>query len=175
MKMTETKTGKAGTDFTKYFTDQVKDIYWAEKNVVPGIRKMCSATTNKELLAAFEKQLEESTGQLESIRKIFEIMEKRPVGKKCAAMEGLLKEADEAIEGTDDGSFVRDVALIMISQKIEHYEIATYGTLRVLAGYMPQAKKLQPLLAELLDQEKITDAFLTEVAQTQIYRQASKE
>ncbi len=168
-------TRKVNSDYTKYFIDQLKDIYWAEKHIVPGLKKMCNATTNQELLAAFTKHLDESPRQMECVEQIFAILGKRPTAKHCAAMEGLLKEAEDAIEGTEEGTFVRDAALIMAAQKIEHYEIATYGTLRVLAGYMAKAKQLQPLFQELLDQEKSTDNYLTELAEAQINRQASEE
>ncbi len=170
-----TATTKVKSDYSKYFIDQLKDIYWAEKHIVSGLKKMCRATTNKELLAAFTKHLDESPRQMESIEQIFAILGKRPTTKHCAAMEGLLKEAEDAIEGTEEGTFVRDAALIMAAQKIEHYEIATYGTLRVLAGYMAEAKELQPIFQELLDQEKSTDSYLTELAETEINRRAATE
>lgn len=172
---TATAKTKVKSDFCEFFIDQLKDIYWAEKHIVQGLKKMCQATTNQELRTLFEQHLEDSPQQMERIKQLFEVFGKRPVTKICAAMEGLLKEAEEVMKSTDEGTFLRDVALILAAQKIEHYEIATYGTLYVLAGYLPEKKKLQPLLKELLDDEKQTDMNLTKVAEAEINCQASKE
>lgn len=173
--MSTTATTEVKSDFTTFFTDQLKDIYWAEKHIVPGLKKMCKATTDSKLRAAFEEHLAQSEEQLRNVERLFEILGRRPAAKTCAAMEGLLKEAGEVIESTEKGSFVRDAALIMAAQKIEHYEIATYGTLCVLAGYLEESEELQPLLREILDQEKKADIMLSKLAEEQINRHAARE
>lgn len=172
---TTAKSKKSSSEFCDFFIDQLKDIYWAEKHIAQGLKKMCPATTNGELRTIFEQHLADSTQQIERIKQLFELMDKRPSTKVCAAMEGLLKEAEEVLKSTEEGTFLRDAALIMAAQKIEHYEIATYGTLCVLAGYLPEKKQLQAILKELLDEEKKTDTQLTKVAESTINRQASKE
>ncbi len=136
---------------------------------------MCPATTNEELRSIFEQHLADSAQQIDRIKQLFELMDKRPSTKECAAMKGLLEEAEEVLKSTEEGSFLRDAALIMAAQKIEHYEIATYGTLCVLAGYLTEKKPLQTFLKELLDEAKKADLQLTKVAESTINRQASKE
>ncbi len=172
---TATAKPRVKSEFCDYFIDQLKDIYWAEKHIAQGLKKLHRAASNEQLCAIFEQHLADSPSHIERVEQLFEILGKRPTAKKCAAMEGLLKEAEEVLESTEEGTFLRDAALIMSAQKIEHYEIATYGTLCVLAGYMPERRKLQSILKELCEEERATDLKLTEVAEAEINSQASKE
>lgn len=160
--------------FRAFLLDALRDIYWAEKHIVKGLQKMQRAATCERLIAAFKKHEEESPGQLELLERIFEALGHKAVAKKCEAMEGLLKETDEVIEETEKDSPIRNAALILCAQKIEHYEIATYGTLRALAGYLPE-KEVQRMLGKLLEEEKKTDLLLTELAERFVNEPASEE
>ncbi len=160
--------------FRAFFVDALKDIYWAEKHLVKGMQKMQQAATCKRLIAALKKHEQESPEQLARLERIFELLGCKASAKKCEAMEGLLKETDSVIEETEQDSFVRNAALILCAQKIEHYEIATYGTLHALADYLPE-KEVRQLLGELLEEEKKTDCLLTEIAEQYVNQPASEE
>ncbi|HEY9176357.1 MAG TPA: ferritin-like domain-containing protein [Flavipsychrobacter sp.] len=161
-------------ELMKLFTDSLKDIYWAEKQLVKSLKKMAKAATADEVRSAFEEHMTQTEGQVERLEQVFEIIEKKAVGKKCHAMEGLVTEAEELIEETEDGSETRDVALIAAAQKVEHYEIASYGTLRLLAQVLGY-KKAVNLLQETLDEEKETDKTLTEIAENFVNEAALQE
>ncbi|MCM1300849.1 MAG: ferritin-like domain-containing protein [Alistipes senegalensis] len=167
-------TGDAVSDFHTFFVDALKDIYWAEEHLKTGLRKMCEASTSSELAAAFKKHYNEGDGQLAELESIFSLLGEKAEGKKCEAMAGLLKEAEEIIEDTKRNSFVRDAGLILAAQKVEHYEIATYGTLRALAVYLPE-KKIQKLLDTILAEEKKTDVALTKLAEAFVNECAAVE
>ena len=114
------------------FQDLLKDIYWAEKHLTKALSKMARASFNEDLREAFESHLEETKMQVNHVEKCFSLINTKPIAKKCQAIEGLVKEGEEAI--TDYGkSNARDAALIAIAQKVEHYEISAYGTLRTMA------------------------------------------
>ena len=125
-------TGKTGkmedSEFHDFFVDELKDIYWAEKHLVKALPKMKKAATSPELAAAFEKHTQETQMHIETLEQVFELLGEKAVAKKCDAMAGLLEEANGIIEDTDKGTMVRDAGLILAAQKVEHYEIATYGT-----------------------------------------------
>lgn len=156
------------------FTNSLKDINWAEKQLVKALKKMSKAATSAELGKAFEAHMAQTEGHVDRLAKVFESIGKKAVSKKCEAMEGLIKEAEELIEETEKGSEVRDVALIAAAQKVEHYEIATYGTLKTLAMHLG-LKNAQKLLAQTLDEEKQTDSLLTEIAEAGVNKEASGE
>lgn len=160
--------------FRKFFTEALQDIYWAEKHVPEGLKKMQQAATCKRLIAALKKHESESPEQLALLEQIFAALGEKPKAKKCEAMAGLLKETDAAIEDTEQDSFVRNAALILCAQKIEHYEIATYGTLRALAAYLPE-QEIGQLLGDLLEGEKKADVLLTEIAEAYVNQPASEE
>lgn len=160
--------------FRKFFIEALQDIYWAEKHIPKGLQKMQKAATCKRLIAAFKKHEEESPEQLALLEQVFAALGEKAVAKKCDAMEGLMKETDSVIEDTEKDSFVRNAALILCAQKIEHYEIATYGTLCALAGYLPE-REVQQLLGDILAQEKKTDVSLTEIAEAYVNQPASEE
>ena len=122
--------------FREFFLDQIKDVYWAEKHLSSGLKKMKKAATSPKLAAAFEKHIEETAGQIERLKRVFELLGKTPQAKKCEAMEGLVSEAESMIEDTRKDSYTRDAGLILAAQKAEHYEIASYGSLKVFAEMM---------------------------------------
>lgn len=168
-------TGKMkDSEFHEFFVDELKDIYWAEKHLVKALPKMKKAATSPELAAAFDKHTAETQVHIETLEKVFELLEEKPVAKKCEAMEGLLAEADSIIEDTDEGTMIRDAGLILAAQKVEHYEIGTYGTLRTFAECMGHTDVVD-LLQQTLDNEKATDVALTQVAEASINDEAVAE
>lgn len=155
------------------YLDELKDIYDAENQLLKALPKMAKTAENEELSAAIEQHLDQTQSQIERLEQIFEELEEKPKGKKCEAMKGLLEEAKSMMEEAEDAD-VRDAAIIAAAQKVEHYEIATYGTLRTYAellGFDEQAELLQ----ETLDEEKETDENLTELAVTCINLEAEDE
>jgi len=146
------------------FVAELKDIYHAENQLVKALPKMAKAATSEELRAGFETHLEETEGQVERLDKIFEMLDMAPRGKKCEAMQSLIKEGKEMME-EDAEDAVLDAALIAAAQKVEHYEIASYGTLRTYAQMLGM-DEAAALLQETLDEESATDEKLTELAQT---------
>ena len=157
-------TSPAQTEFHCFFVDQLKDIYWAEKHLKKGLKKMSKAAPSPKLRDAFEKHYNEGDKQIAELETIFGLMGEKPETKRCEAMAGLLEEADGMISDTQKNSFVRDAGLILAAQKVEHYEIATYGTLRALAAYLPE-KKIRKMLETILAGEKKTDELLTRIAE----------
>lgn len=144
------------------FVDQLRDILWAEKELVKALPKMAKAANDADLSEAFSNHLEETRNQVGRLEKIFRGMDLAPRGKKCPAMEGLLKEADELSEDYKDSSAL-DAALITAAQKVEHYEIGTYGTLRAFARRLGYDEAAQ-LLTETLEEEGNADHALTRIA-----------
>ena len=168
-------TGKMkDSEFHEFFVDGLKDIYWAEKHLSKALPKLKKAATSEELAQAFEKHTEETKEHIARLEQIFELLEEKAVAKKCEAMEGLVKEAESIVEETDKGTMVRDAGLIMAAQKVEHYEIASYGTLRTFAEIMGHTEVVD-LLDQTLENEKATDVILTEVAVSSINQPASEE
>lgn len=162
------------SEFHKFFTDELKDIYWAEKHLTKALPKMKKAATSPELAAAFEKHTQETKVHIETLEKVFELLGEKPVAKKCDAMEGLVSEANSIIEDTEEGTMIRDAALILAAQKVEHYEIGTYGTLRTFAQNMGHTAVVK-LLQQTLDNEKATDVALTTIAEGSINEEAAEE
>ncbi len=151
------------------FLDELKDIYDAEHQLVKGLPKMAKAAENEELQAAFEEHLTETEAQIERLDRVFEAIDEKPSRKTCKAMKGLLEEAKELIE-EDAG----DAALIAGAQKVEHYEIATYGSLAAWARLM-QNDEAAELLEETLDEEKSADEKLTEIAESAVNIEENEE
>jgi ferritin-like metal-binding protein YciE len=156
------------------FVDELKDIYWAEKHLTKALPKLQKAATSEELQEAFETHLEQTIGQIERLEEVFELLEEPPRAKKCEAMEGLVKESQSVIEDTEKGTATRDVALIIAAQKVEHYEIAAYGSLVQLAKTL-EKNDIADILAETLAEEKETDELLTGIAENDINYQATTE
>jgi ferritin-like metal-binding protein YciE len=154
--------------------DELKDIYWAEKHLVKTLPKMEKAATTNELKKAFADHLEATRGHVTRLEKAFELLGKKAQAKKCEAMDGLTKEGESIIEDTEKGSMTRDVGLIMAAQKVEHYEIATYGSLAQLAKTLGKTE-LKDLLGKTLDEEKEADDLLTRIAENNINVEAKEE
>src|SRR5205085_5217034 len=145
------------------FVDELKDLYNAENQLTKALPKMAKAAASEELRAAFENHLAETEHQVERLETIFKQLETSPKGKKCKAMVGLIEEGKEIIE-VDGEDAVKDAALIAAAQKVEHYEIAGYGTVRTYAQLLG-LDEAASLLQETLDEEAAADEKLTEIAQ----------
>jgi len=145
------------------FEDLLKDIYWAEKHLTKALPKMAKAAFNEDLRSAFDSHLEETEQQVKRIEQCFELLDKKAVAKKCDAMEGLIKEGEGVIEELSEGH-ARDAGLIAAAQKVEHYEISAYGTLRTMATVLGKAQCAE-LLAETKDEEAHADKHLTELSE----------
>jgi ferritin-like metal-binding protein YciE len=168
--------GAAGgsTQLEKFFHDSLKDIYWAEKHLVKALGKMQKAATTDELKNAIEEHIGQTEEHATRLEQVFEMLGKKPQAKKCEAMEGLIKEGESIVEETEAGSMTRDSGVIMAAQKVEHYEIATYGTLRQLAITMGQ-EQVAEILSQTLEEEKETDQVLTRIAENDINWEAEQE
>jgi ferritin-like metal-binding protein YciE len=148
------------------FEDQLKDIYWAEKALIKALPKMIKNATSGELVDALENHLSETENQVSRLEKVFQSIDKKASAKKCDAMDGLIKEGQEIMESCEEGAMC-DAGIISASQKIEHYEIATYGTLRQFAETLG-LKEAEALLEETLNEEKAADQKLSEVAKSAV-------
>lgn len=157
--------------FQELFLDSLKDIYWAEKHLLKALPRMRKAATSAALQQAFEEHTTVTQQQVQRLEQVFEALGKKAQGKKCEAMDGLTKEAESVISDTQKGSMTRDVGLIMAAQKVEHYEIASYGSLATLAATMGNAQ-IKELLGQTLQEEKDTDELLTQLAENNINQQA---
>jgi len=146
------------------FVDELKDIYSAEKQAVKAFPRLAKAVQSEELKQAMQDHLEQTKGQVERLDRIFEILEERSSGKTCEGMKGLVEEAQSQLEEIEKGP-VLDCAMIGALQRIEHYEIAAYGTAATLAEAMGK-DEIKELLGETLEEEKETDERLTQVAQS---------
>jgi len=171
MKKTTSKTAEGLRDL---FEDELKDIFWAEKALTKAIPKMIKNATSEDLVNALQQHLEVTKGHVERCEQIFDQLGMPARGKKCEAMAGLIKEGDEIVSETEKGSITRDAGIISAGQKIEHYEIATYGTLKTLAGVLGYDEAAE-LLEATLQEEKNADSKLTEVAESSINQSASRE
>jgi ferritin-like metal-binding protein YciE len=148
------------------FEDEFRDIYWAEKALVKALPKMAKAATAQSLIDAIEKHLTETEEHVQRAEEIFSILGKEPRGKKCEGMAGLIEEANSLIEDTTEGP-MRDAAIISAAQKVEHYEISAYGTLRTFAKTLG-LNEIVSMLEQTLEEEKMTDSSLTELAESSI-------
>jgi ferritin-like metal-binding protein YciE len=157
-----------------FFIEELRDIYWAEKHLVKALPKLEKATTSEELATAFADHLAVTEEQVTRLEKVFELLGEKPRGKKCEAMEGLVKEAESVIKDTEEGTFTRDVALIVSAQKVEHYEIAAYGGLTTLAKTLGK-DEIASILGEILEEEKEADELLTNIAESSINLSAASE
>ncbi len=156
------------------FLDELKDIYWAEKHLLKALPKMAKAATSDKLRQAFTDHLETTKGHVTRLEEAFELLGEKAQAKKCEAMSGLTKEGDSIIEDTEKGTLTRDVGLIMAGQKVEHYEIATYGSLKQLAKTLGK-NDIAELMAQTLEEEKEADELLTGIAENNINQQAASE
>ncbi|MEP6806470.1 MAG: ferritin-like domain-containing protein [Flavobacterium sp.] len=152
----------AATELRGLFIDSLKDIYWAENALVGALPKMAANATAASLATAIKEHHAVTQNQITRLEKVFEIVGEKAEGKKCEAMAGLLKEGDSILEETVPGA-VRDAGIIAASQKIEHYEIATYGTLVAFAKTLGENDAAK-LLTQTLAEEKEADCLLNDVA-----------
>jgi ferritin-like metal-binding protein YciE len=158
----------------EFFVEQLQDIYWAEKKLVKTLPKLRKAATSQQLKNAFDNHLEQTKHHVSRLENIFGMIGEKAKAKKCLAMAGIVDEGADIIDETEEGTAQRDVALIFAAQKAEHYEMATYGGLATLAktlGYT-DAKEI---LGQTLSEEKEADTLLTQIAESGINLQASKE
>lgn len=158
----------------KFFVDALKDIYYAENAIIEALEKMHEAATTEELKDAFEDHQLQTKKHVSRLEKVFKLIDETPEKKECEAIKGLIKEGEEVIKSTKEGSMTRDAALIIAAQKVEHYEIATYGGLAQLAITMGH-DKVADLLEKTLQEEEDTDYNLTEIAETSINFDAEQE
>ena len=163
----------AADGLRELFVDSLKDIYWAEKALVKALPKMAKNATSENLIEAINSHLSETEKQVTRLEKVFAAVGEKVAAKKCDAMEGLIKEGEGIIEETVAGP-VRDAGIIAASQKIEHYEIATYGTLSAFAETLGENEAMD-LLEATLAEEKNADKHLTEVAYNAINFDAASD
>jgi len=168
--------GKGASDsrLKEFFIDELKDIYWAEKHLVKTLPKMKKAATSSELQNAFEEHLEVTKTHVTRLEDAFEALGEKAQAKKCEAMEGITKEGESIIEDTEEGTSTRDVGLILAAQKVEHYEISTYGGLHQLAITLG-LEDVADILEQTLEEEKETDEKLTEIAENSVNYEAAEE
>jgi ferritin-like metal-binding protein YciE len=152
--------------FKKLFIDELKDIYWAEKALAKAFPKMISKITSDDLIDAFEDHVAETEQQLTRLEEVFSALGVKAEAKKCEAMVGLIKESEQIIDETEEGP-VRDAGIISAVQKIKHYEIATYCTLRSFATALSEVEA-ESLLEDILNEEKDMDEKLSELAESLI-------
>ncbi|MFC4478699.1 ferritin-like domain-containing protein [Flavobacterium chungangensis] len=181
-KSTAAKTSSKGTVKAKssaaeglreLFVDSLKDIYWAEKALVKALPKMAKNATSENLISAINEHLLVTQEQVARLEKVFTSVGEKAAAKKCDAMEGLIKEGESIMEETEKGP-VRDAGIIAASQKIEHYEIASYGTLAAFAATLGEDDAVL-LLEKTLSEEKQADVTLTEAAYNTINFDAKEE
>ena len=163
----------AAEGLRELFVDSLKDIYWAEKALVKALPKMAKNATSQNLIDAINDHLKVTQDQVSRLEDVFASVGEKATAKKCDAMEGLIKEGEGIIEETEPGA-VRDAGIISASQKIEHYEIATYGTLASFAKTLGEDEAVS-LLVQTLNEEKEADITLTEAAYNTINFDANEE
>lgn len=152
------------------YVDELRDLYNAETQLVKALPKMAKASSNAELRQGFEEHLRQTSGHVSRLEQIFEMLDEKPTGKKCLGMDGLVKEGAETMK-QDYEPAVLDAAIIAAAQRVEHYEIAGYGTARTFAQLLGEDEHVS-LLEQTLEEEKQTDEKLTQLAE-EINRQAA--
>lgn len=144
--------------------EELRDLLDAEKQVTKALPKMAKAASSDELRAAFEEHLEQTATQLARLNQVFDQIGEKPRAKKCEAMQSIIEEGEQMMEEAEEGP-TRDALLIASAQKVEHYEMAAYGTARTYANLLGHSEAAD-LLDETLEQEKQTDLRLTEIAES---------
>jgi ferritin-like metal-binding protein YciE len=153
------------------YIDELRDLYNAETQLVKALPKMAKGSSNAELRQGFEEHLRQTSEHVARLEQIFEMLGEKPSGKKCLGMEGLVKEGAETLK-EDYGDEVKDAAIIGAAQRVEHYEIAGYGTVRAFAELLGEHQQVS-LIEQTLEEEKMTDLKLTQLAE-QINSQAEE-
>lgn len=162
----------AAKTLAELFEDSLKDMYWAEQAILKGLEKMSANTSSPKLKQAIEKHYKETQEQIALLDQVFETIKVPAKAKKCEAMAGILEEGETILEETQEGP-VRDAGIISACQKVEHYEIATYGTLIAFSELLGYTKAVE-LFKKILEQEKKTDEMLSELAISEINIKADK-
>jgi ferritin-like metal-binding protein YciE len=162
----------ANNGLRELYLDELRDLHNAESQLLKALPKMAKASSSEELRQGFEEHLEQTKGHVERLEQIFEALDENPKGKKCAGMEGLVKEGSEVMDEDFEGA-VMDAALIGAAQRVEHYEIAAYGTIIAFAEQLGESEHVS-LLKETLEEEKETDEKLTTLSED-INSQANSE
>jgi ferritin-like metal-binding protein YciE len=157
----------------KLYTDELRDLYNAENQLLKALPKMAKAASSEDLKGAFEKHLEQTKGHVERLEQVFEELGEKPKGKTCRAMKGLVEEGSEILEQDGEES-VLDAGIIVAAQKVEHYEIAGYGSVRTFAHLLGQNKAAE-LLQTTLDEEAETNELLNRLAESIINPEAIRE
>ncbi len=155
----------------KLFVEELKDLYSAENQITKALPKMVKAAKSQELRSALEQHLKETEGQIERLDRVFEMLGMKHTSKTCEGMKGVLEEGSEMLKETEEGD-VRDMAIISAGQRVEHYEMAAYGTVRSYAKHLEKPQVAQ-LLEETLEEEKSADKKLTQISE-QVNRQAQR-
>jgi ferritin-like metal-binding protein YciE len=161
------------TSLREHLVDELNDLLNAEQQLIVAIPKMAEKASRRELKAAFRSHLAETKGHVKRATEALKLLGETSIGKACEAMEGLLEEGEELMNGADGGA-LRDAMLITAAQKVEHYEIATYGTIRTYAQVLGE-KGVAKLMAQTLKEEKAADKKLTGIAEASVNKQAAKE
>ena len=162
------------TYLQKFFLDQLKDMYYAEQELLKVLPEMQNAATTEELEDAIEEHTQQTKRHVRRLEKVFNMVGQKPEGKKCEAMDGLIRECRTILRETEENTMTRDAALIIAAQKIEHYEIASYGGLVALAITLCMDRAAD-ILDKTLAEEEDTDQLLTDIAETYINVQAEHE
>jgi ferritin-like metal-binding protein YciE len=160
-------------ELSKLFEDSLKDIYYAERQILKALPKMVRAADNQELKAAFQTHREQTEGQVERLQQVFELIGKRARGKTCPAINGIIEECEELLDEIKEPGLVRDAGLAACGQAVEHYEMSQYGTLLAWAKAMDKAD-VATLLEATLNEEKETDKLLSQLANRTINKQAAQ-
>jgi ferritin-like metal-binding protein YciE len=157
----------------KLYTDELRDLYNAENQLLKALPKMAKAASSAELKEAFDKHLEQTKGHVERLEQVFEEIGEKPKGKTCRAMKGLIAEGSEILEEDGEES-VLDAGIIVAAQKVEHYEIAGYGSVRTFAHLLGKDKSAE-LLQTTLDEESETNEILNKLAESVVNPEALME
>jgi ferritin-like metal-binding protein YciE len=165
--------GFESQEMHKLFESQLKDIYWAEKELTRFMPEVVKEVSSKELIDVLEEHMELTKKQVQRLDRIFSLLGLKPQAEKCEAMAGLVKEAEKVIESSQEG-VIRDAFIIGAVQKVEHYEMATYGTLKSMATIIGEYE-ISSLLGETLEEEKDADMNLTDIAENIVNVEASRE
>ena len=164
-------TEEQATGLRELLVDSVKDLYWAEQAITEALPEMIENATSEELSEALKNHLEETKTQVERLEEVFGLLNEPPEAKECAAMKGILKEGAEIIKHTASG-YVRDAGIIAAGQKVEHYEIASYGTIIAFAKTLGETEAAG-ILQLTLDEEKLADDKLSEIAELSVNVEAA--
>lgn len=171
----ENKQKQQGNDLLdKMFLNMLKDIYWAEQHLVPHLEEMQGHATTDELQEAIEDHILQTKKHVSRLEKVFKLMGEEAKAKKCDAMEGLTKEAKSMVEETKANTMTRDAAIIIAAQKVEHYEIASYGSMVQIARTLGK-DRVAEILEQTLWEEEDTDQLLTKIAESYVNPMADEE